>query len=83
VASWPVMRDAERALMEKSDGAGEASPRSRSGRARRSLLFDVAQLLFPPLDSIPNQVAGVLSDKGTGVHVIAVGKARRWRGGVS
>ena len=37
-----------------------------------SLLLDAFQLLFPPHDSIPNQVAGVLSCKGTRVHMIAV-----------
>jgi hypothetical protein len=48
------------------------------GGGRRSFLLDVVQLLFPPLDSIPNQVAGVLSGKVMiGCHLIGVDW--RWR----
>ena len=52
------------------------------GGGRRSLLLDLAQLLFPPLDCIPNQVAGVLSGKATGVHLIGVDRALGWCAGV-
>ena len=47
-------------------------PPGQLGRGRSSFLLDVVQLLFPPLDCILNQVAGVLSGKGTGFHLINI-----------
>lgn len=57
---------------------GARAAHGKLGGGRRSLLLDIVQLLFPPFDCIPNQVAGVLSGKGTGVHKIGVDRRWRW-----
>ena len=60
-------------------GIGSARTPGQLGRRHRSLLLDVVQLLFPPLDCIPNQVTGVLSGKATGFHFIVVDWRRLWK----